>query len=152
MLYRGVIPGSVTQDWNVKSSSPKCSASTKSTTYLMFYDTVLTRCPGISTMTPGALWYKLLISDRHAMSFFVGFLRTRLATSFNYSSLKLGRKLSWHFHFASALGPNICMEYKTDIMIPNHPKSIVLWKYIEKYLRVLDGTYVYHIVSYSLFI
>lgn len=62
----GVIPGSVTRNWNVKSSSPKCSASTKSTTYFMFYDTVLTRCSGISTMTPGALWYKLLISDRHA--------------------------------------------------------------------------------------
>lgn len=69
----GVIPGSVPRNWNVKSSSPKCSASTKSTTCFMFYDTVLTRCPGISTMTPGALWYKLLISDRHAMSFFCWF-------------------------------------------------------------------------------
>lgn len=69
----GVIPGSVPRNWNVKSSSPKCSASTKSTRCFMFYDTVLTRCPGISTMTPGALWYKLLISDRHAMSFFCWF-------------------------------------------------------------------------------
>ena len=46
--------GSAPLNWNVKSSWPKCSASTKSTTSFIFYHIVLTTCPGISTMTHGA--------------------------------------------------------------------------------------------------
>ncbi len=94
------------------------------TTYWYF----MTGCLGISTMTPGAL------CARHAISFFFDFLLVFGVTHLATIPAKLGRKLSWHFHFTSALDWAPISAWNT--------MRIVLRKYLGNYLRVLNGPYV----------